>query len=551
MRNKVLTTVLIGLLVLSGSVLFPAGNAQATWITIFVEHFTLPWLSWPWACWGGEWSVQPPYGYQWGIAPEITHYEFEPYQSIWCAAMYNNVQPSTLEPFVNAYPSNLNTKAIWGPFSLEDALEAECMLWYWVDTQVLIDYLLWGVSTDEYGNTIYEGGRASGPNANWTWATAIMDMSELTDPWGGTVSLLGYSPLWLVFQFYSDNTNEDFYGAFVDDITMGYDDGLFDLVAGAPTINDPEDSTTVTQAYEGGYYLLGLPWVCEGIGVTPPFNIDCIVDDSLFYSTRLTAEGGSSYNSYSDSLWTGDVGPHYARWTLDVDDEVIETYEDNNVGYMEFEVVQFDSAPFIEILRPTEGDTADEGFWIKWDAYDRESNAQIYLFYDDDSIGQSGIILNPGAPIYEDTDPDSFWWNTTNLPDESDYYAYGMITDLYNAPVYDYSDFPLHINHISSVHPGSGYNPQEFSLSPNFPNPFNAWTSIVYFNQEPALVELRVFDIEGRLVERLVSGEVSAGSHMVTWNADVSSGIYFCRIRMVGLNSDRVFSASQKMLLVR
>ena len=550
MRNKVLTTVLIGLLVLSGLILFPAGNAQATWITIFVEHFTLPWLSWPWSCWGGAWTVQPPYGYQWGIAPGITYYEFEPYQSIWCAAMLNNVQPSNLEPFVDPYPPNLNTKAIWGPFSLEEALEAECMLWYWVDTQVLIDYLLWGVSTDQYGNTIYEGGRASGPNANWTWATATMDLSELTSPSGGTVSLLGYSPLWLVFQFYSNSSIQDEWGAFVDDIVLGYDDGLFDLVAGNPTIHEP-DSTLISVPYEGGYYRFGFPWAVEGIGVTPPFTINCIVDDTLFYSTRLTAEGGSTYYTYADSLWTGAVDTHYVQWTLDVNNDVIETYEDNNVGYLDFVVVQFDSAPFIEILRPTEGDTADEWFWIKWDAYDRESNAQIYLYFDGDSVGYNGIIINPGAPIYEDTDPDSFWWDTSNMPDESDYYVYGLITDNFNAPVYDYSDFPLHIHHENSVYPRGGNNPQEFSLSPNFPNPFNAWTSIVYSNPEPALVELQIFDIEGRLVEKLASGEVSAGSHTVTWNADVSSGIYFCRIRIVGLNSEKVFTASQKMMLIR
>ena len=546
MRNRVLTTALIVLFLMSGSLLIPSGDIQATWITITNEHFTQPWLNWPWTPWS---VLLSPNGYGWGIAPDITYYNFEPLQSIWCAGLLGG-SISNLEPFIDPYPNGMNTMALWGPFSLVNALAAECQLWYWVDIQTYYDYLRWGVTTDPYGINFYEGGRHSGPNPTWNWATTTMDLSQLVSASGDTVSLIGYSPLYLAFHFYSNGSIQDEWGAFVDDIALGYDDGLFDLEAGAPSIHE-DDSTQVIIPYEGGYYRFGLPWECEGIGTTPDFNIDCEVDGELFYTIRLRAEGGQSYYAYSDTLWTGDLGLHVVEWMLDADDEVAETYEDNNIGYMEFEVMMFDSMPYIEILRPTEGDIADEGFWIKWFAYDRESNAQIYLYYDGDSTGYNGIIINPGNPIYEDTDPDSFWWNTSSLPDSVDYYICGMISDLCNAAVYDYSDYPLHIHHESSVEPGGGAFPSEFILNPNFPNPFNAWTTISYSNPEPAIVNLRIFDLEGRLVEELVSGEIPPGVHSINWNTDGSTGIYFCRLQMRGLDSGKVFNGTQKMLLVR
>ena len=73
--------------------------------------------------------------------------------------------------------------------------------------------------------------------------------------------------------------------------------------------------------------------------------------------------------------------------------------------------------------------------------------------------------------------------------------------------------------------------PQAFSLSPNYPNPFNASTTIKYALPEEAEVTINVYDILGRRIETLVSGKQPAGSHSVVWDAkDVSSGVYFYRI---------------------
>lgn len=74
--------------------------------------------------------------------------------------------------------------------------------------------------------------------------------------------------------------------------------------------------------------------------------------------------------------------------------------------------------------------------------------------------------------------------------------------------------------------------PMEFSLSQNYPNPFNASTTIKYNLPKSSDVSIEIFDILGRKVETLVSGNQSAGSHSVIWNAqNATSGVYFYRIQ--------------------
>ncbi|MCP4547343.1 MAG: T9SS type A sorting domain-containing protein [bacterium] len=69
-----------------------------------------------------------------------------------------------------------------------------------------------------------------------------------------------------------------------------------------------------------------------------------------------------------------------------------------------------------------------------------------------------------------------------------------------------------------------------------FPNPFNPKTNISFSLSEAGMVNMSVYDLNGRLVDVLVSDQMSAGNHEITWNAtDVASGVYF--VRMMANNS--------------
>lgn len=71
----------------------------------------------------------------------------------------------------------------------------------------------------------------------------------------------------------------------------------------------------------------------------------------------------------------------------------------------------------------------------------------------------------------------------------------------------------------------------EVRLATAEPNPFNPVTRISYYLPMDMRVNLSVYDVTGRLVERLVDGVQSEGDHSFQWNAaGKASGVYFCRL---------------------
>jgi hypothetical protein len=98
---------------------------------------------------------------------------------------------------------------------------------------------------------------------------------------------------------------------------------------------------------------------------------------------------------------------------------------------------------------------------------------------------------------------------------------------------------------LSGLSP-SGEVPDVFALSQNYPNPFNPTTEISFDLPVASHVELSIFNVLGQKVETLVDGEMEAGSHIVTWNADpYSTGVYFYRI------SANDFTETKKMLMLK
>jgi len=74
-------------------------------------------------------------------------------------------------------------------------------------------------------------------------------------------------------------------------------------------------------------------------------------------------------------------------------------------------------------------------------------------------------------------------------------------------------------------------------LAPGRPNPFRTSTEITFTLPQRRPASLCIFDVGGRLVKRLVSGELDEGSHRVVWDGTddrgghVGAGIYFAVLR--------------------
>jgi immune inhibitor A len=99
--------------------------------------------------------------------------------------------------------------------------------------------------------------------------------------------------------------------------------------------------------------------------------------------------------------------------------------------------------------------------------------------------------------------------------------------------------------------------PTEFSLAPNYPNPFNPTTTISYTinrtpdGTAPKRIKLEVFNTLGQRVKTLVNKTQPPGTYVVEWDGTngggvkVASGIYFYR-----LSRDNA-ATSRKMMLIK
>jgi hypothetical protein len=67
-------------------------------------------------------------------------------------------------------------------------------------------------------------------------------------------------------------------------------------------------------------------------------------------------------------------------------------------------------------------------FEISWADTDPDSSAEIELFYDNDSVGEDGVLIVSGLNEDEEGLADSYQWNMSSLID-GQYYVYAIISD--------------------------------------------------------------------------------------------------------------------------
>ncbi|MYC69877.1 MAG: T9SS type A sorting domain-containing protein, partial [Gemmatimonadetes bacterium] len=103
----------------------------------------------------------------------------------------------------------------------------------------------------------------------------------------------------------------------------------------------------------------------------------------------------------------------------------------------------------------------------------------------------------------------------------------------------------------TAVAEAKGIVPEEFALAQNFPNPFNASTTIAFQLALPSQVELSIYSISGQRVRTLISTSLPAGHHRLQWDGrnergePVASGTYLYQL----LAGD--FVATRQLMLLK
>jgi len=138
------------------------------------------------------------------------------------------------------------------------------------------------------------------------------------------------------------------------------------------------------------------------------------------------------------------------------------------------------------------------------------------------------------------------WW-FNHLPRYTGVYK-GVLNNWWYYIV-DYEEAVALANNIIWVgieEPKIQQNPETFRLDQNYPNPFNPSTTISFYIPETQNVTLKIYDVLGRLVEKVFDEKRTAGDHHITYDAKgLASGIYIYQ-----LETDS-FKSSRKMLLMK
>jgi photosystem II stability/assembly factor-like uncharacterized protein len=94
--------------------------------------------------------------------------------------------------------------------------------------------------------------------------------------------------------------------------------------------------------------------------------------------------------------------------------------------------------------------------------------------------------------------------------------------------------------------------PEDFSLSRNYPNPFNPSTTIRFSVPTRSRLRLTIYNILGQQVAELANEVMDAGNFERIWNAKVGSGLYFYRLEAASVNDpNKRFVDVKKMILIK
>ena len=169
-------------------------SVRDPWVTIVHEDFEHTFPGANWVCLGlGENNAT------WDVDKYRPH---DGKYSCWCAGSSGKAP--------GPYPPDVKAWMVYGPFSLEGAIDAQMTFWRWAMTEEGFDGMFRGVSVN--GND-FNGYYLTG---SWPyWECDTVDFKNVP----GLGNVCGSSQVWVAFVFTSD-INTQYEGCYVDDVLL-------------------------------------------------------------------------------------------------------------------------------------------------------------------------------------------------------------------------------------------------------------------------------------------------------------------------------------------
>lgn len=168
------------------------------------------------------------------------------------------------------------------------------------------------------------------------------------------------------------------------------------------------------------------------------------------------------------------------------------------------------------------------------------------------------------------------WYPSTDIDNDTLMYNFYLRGDQLDTSIVNIQDYHVIFNGKDILHTGIPYEwyvevydgnnttrctnpkkfylqhiPGDFSLSQNFPNPFNKETTIPFDVAKYSRVKLMIYDMHGKEVVRLLEEYMSPGHYEVKWDGkdktyrEVASGVY-----LITMMADK-FSQVRKIMLIK
>ena len=115
-----------------------------------------------------------------------------------------------------------------------------------------------------------------------------------------------------------------------------------------------------------------------------------------------------------------------------------------------------------------------------------------------------------------------------NIGKDAEGYLYAVWVDCrYGRHIRFATTYPIPLSNQGS------FTPDQFSVSPAYPNPFNPSTQFDLTLDYASAAQVSVYDITGRMVESIFDGHLEKGYHKIKWQPQsISGGIYLIKFMM-------------------